>query len=95
MEEIVGQDSHEQPGLVGSKSATTGLVTAKRVLTFFDPVLNVATPIVHLDHISGRELRVGDDEPEPREEFPIMPLDLGDHSAFFVPSLCLVPEIEN
>ncbi len=32
-------------------------------------------------------------EPDPWEEFPIVPLDLGDHSAFFVPSLCVAPEI--
>ena len=93
MQEVVGQDSHEQPGLVGGESMATRLVPAQRVLPLFDPVLNVATTVVHLDHLPGRELGIGHDESDPREEFPVVPLDLGDHSAFSVPRLCLIPEI--
>ncbi len=69
------------------------LVPTQRVLPLFDPILNVATPVVHLDHLSGRDLRVGDDEPDPREEFPVVPLNVGHHPPLPVPSLCLIPEI--
>jgi hypothetical protein len=72
----------------------TRLVPAERVLSLFDPILNVATPVVHIDHFPGGELGIGNDEPNPREEFPVVPLDLSDHSAFFVPSLCPVPQID-
>ncbi len=92
VEEIVGQDSHEQPCLIGGKSMAARLVPTQRVLPLFDPILNVPTTVVHLDHLPGRKLGIGHDEPDPWEEFPIAPLDFGDHSAFFVPSLCLVPE---
>src|SRR5271157_350733 len=93
VEEIVGQYCHKQTGLVGSESMATRLVPAERVLPLFDPVLNVPTTVVHLDHFPGRELRVGYDESDPREEFPIVPLNLGDHSTLLVPGLCPVPEI--
>ncbi len=93
VQEVVRQNPHEQPGLIRCEPTATRLVPGERVLTLFDPVLNVATPVVHVDHISDRELRVGHDKADPRKEFPIVPLDLGDHSAVFVPSLCLIPEI--
>jgi len=93
MEEIVGQHSYKQAGLVGCESAATGLVPAQRVLPLFDAVLNIAASIVHFDHLPGRQLGMGHDEPDPREEFSFVPLDLGNHSAVFVPLLCLIPEI--
>ncbi len=53
-------------------------VPPERVLSPFDPILNVATPVVHIDHFPGGELGIGNDEPNPREEFPVVPLDLSD-----------------
>jgi len=71
----------------------TGLVPAQRVLPLFDPVLNIAASVVHLDHLPGRQLGIGHDGPDPREEYPIVPFDLRDNSAFSVQRLCPMPEI--
>ena len=66
MEEVVCQDAHEQPGLVGWESLATRLIPTQCVLPLFDPVLNVPTTVVHLDHLPGKELGVGQDETYPR-----------------------------
>ena len=71
----------------------TPLVPAQRVLSLFDPIPHVAASVIYLDHLPGRELRIGYNEPDPREEFPIVPFDLRYNSAISVPRLCLIPEI--
>ena len=93
MQEIVRQDPHEQTGLVSGEATATRFVPTKRVLPLFDAVLNIAASVVHLDHFPGRKLGVGHDEPDPREEFPFVPLDLGDNSTLLLPGLCLVAEV--
>lgn len=70
MEEVVCQDAHEQPGLVGCESMASRLIPTQCVLSFFDPVLNVATTVVHLDYLPGSELGIGHNESDPWEEFP-------------------------
>src|SRR5271157_28 len=94
VEEVVCQDAHKQPGLVGCESMAARLVPTQRVLPLFDPILNVPTTVVHLDHLPGRKLGIGHDEPDPWEELPFVPLDFGNHPALSVPRLCLVREID-
>jgi hypothetical protein len=80
--------------MIGRQATATRLVPAQRILTLFDPVLHVTSPVVQLDHLPGGELGIGRDEPSPREEIPVVPLDLSGHSAFFVPSLWPAPQID-
>jgi len=93
VQEVVGQDPHEQAGLVGCESTATRLVPTQRGLPLFDPVLNVAASVVHLNHFPGRQLGIDHDESDPGKEFPFVPLDLGNYPALSIPSLCLAPEI--
>jgi hypothetical protein len=93
VEEVVGQHSHEQSGLVGRESMATRLIPTQRVLPLFDPIFHVPTSIVHLDYLPSRKLGIGHNEPDPREEFSVVPFDLRDNSAFSVPRLCPIPEI--
>ena len=69
------------------------LVPAQRVLPLFDSILNVPASVVNLDHLPGRKLGIGHDKPDPWEEFSVVPLDFGNHPALSIPSLRLVPEI--
>ena len=54
MQEIVGQNPHLQPGLVGLEPLATGLVPAKRVLPFLDPVFDLCPAVIDLDYFTGR-----------------------------------------
>ena len=45
MEQVVGQRSHFQPGLVGFKSVAAGLVPAQSVLGLFDSIFNIGLAI--------------------------------------------------
>ncbi len=58
----------------------------------FDGVLNVATPILHLEYVPGRQLGIGHNEPDPWKEFPHLPFDLGNHSALSALILYLIPK---
>ncbi len=51
VEQIVGNDAHEKPRLVGLKSPTTGLIPAKHELALLDPVLHVTATVVDLDDL--------------------------------------------
>jgi hypothetical protein len=62
---VAGQDSHEQSGLVGFESVAARLIPEHHTLSLFDPRLLVAAPVVHFHHLPGRELGIGDDEPDP------------------------------
>ena len=55
MPEVVRQNPHLQPGLVGFKSLATGLVPRQGVLALFDPVFDLGPAIIDLDHFTGRE----------------------------------------
>jgi len=93
VQEVVIQDSHEQPSLIGSEATATRLVPMQRILSLFDPVLDVAASVVHLNHFPGRQLGIGHDKPDPWEKLSIVPLDLGDHSPLPVPGLFLITKI--
>ena len=54
VQEIVGQDFHEQTGLIGSEAVATRLVPAQHVVPLFDAVRNVPTTVAHTDHLPGR-----------------------------------------
>ena len=79
MEQVVGEKAHLQPGFVRREPVATRFVQAQRVFAFLDPVFNLATPVVHLDHLARRKPGVGYNEIVPREKFSEMPLDLGGH----------------
>ena len=85
-------DAHKQPGLVGCESTAARLVPTQRVLPLFDPILNVPTTVVHLDHLPGRKLGIGHDEPDPWEEFPFVPLDFSHHPGEEHTFLCSTAE---
>ncbi len=70
MEQVVGQDPHELPGLVCGESMATRLVPTQCVLTIFESVLSVAPSVVYLDDLPGREPGVGHNESDPRKQFP-------------------------
>jgi hypothetical protein len=59
VQDVMAENCHEQPGLIGSESVATGLVPSQSVLPFFDPILNVTSSIVYLDYLPSRELGVG------------------------------------
>jgi hypothetical protein len=58
VQEVVGQNFREQPGLIGCEAAATGLFLAERVLHIFDSVHRVTASVVNLDHIRASELGV-------------------------------------
>jgi hypothetical protein len=55
MEEIVGKETHFQPGFICREPMAARLVPTKCILAFLDPVFNVAAPIVYLDHLASRK----------------------------------------
>ena len=57
MQEIVGQNPHLQPGLVGFKALAAGLVPAQGIFPLLDPVFHVAPAIVNFDHFTGWKSR--------------------------------------
>ena len=65
VQEVVSQNPHLQPGFVSLKPVAAGLVPAKRVLPFLDPVLNLASAIIHFDYFEAWKSRVGYDEANP------------------------------
>ena len=54
MQEVVGQNPHLQPGLVGLEPLATGFVPAQGVLAFLDPVFDLGPAVIDLDHLTGR-----------------------------------------
>ena len=65
MQEIVGQNPHLQPGLVGLEPLATGFVPPKSVLPFLDPVFDLGPAVIDLDHLPGRKPGVGDHKANP------------------------------
>ena len=92
-EQIVGKKTPFQPGFVRRKPMTTCFVPAQRVLALLYPVFNVASAVVHLDHLACRKPGIGHDEIVPGERFAKMPFDFGDHPAGLVPVFCLVRQV--
>ncbi len=90
MEEIIGQNPHLQPGLVGLEPLPAGLVPTQSVFAFLDSVFHIAPPVVDLDHLAGWQPGVSDQKTDPGEKLTPMPLDLGHYPAGLAPALCLV-----
>ena len=55
VQEVVGQNPHLQPGLVGLETLATGLVPAQGVLALFDPVFDLCPAIIDLDHFTSMQ----------------------------------------
>jgi hypothetical protein len=47
VQEVIREDSYEQPGLVQREAVATGLIPAHHILALFDPVLKVAAIVVY------------------------------------------------
>jgi hypothetical protein len=69
--EIVRQDPHKQPRLMGYEPKTARLAAAQRILHLFDLLLIVVATIVYLDHLPGQQLGIGNEEPDPQDEFSL------------------------
>jgi hypothetical protein len=93
VQEVVGQNSHLQPGLVGFKALAAGLVPAQGVFAFFDPVFHIPPAVLDLGHLAAREPGVGDHKADAGEQFAPVPLDLGHYPARFMPALRLILQI--
>jgi hypothetical protein len=63
-----------------------------RALSFFNPLLRRAVPIVEGRHALGRPGQIGDDEADPRIKLSGVPLDFRHHSAGLLPTLRLITE---
>jgi len=95
VQEVVGQNPHLQPGLVGLETMATGLVPAQGVLALLDPVLDIAPAIVDLDQLRPVEPGIGHDEANPREQLTLMPFDFADNPAGLAPALGLVVKVDD
>lgn len=58
MEKIVGDNAHEQPGLIGLEPATACFVPAKGALALLDPILNIVLAIVCFNHLDLGQSRI-------------------------------------
>jgi len=63
-----------------------------RGVTFLDPLLRRPTLVVEANDSPVPSSQAGDDEPHPREEFPEVMLDFGDHASRPVPRRRLILE---
>ena len=95
VQEVVGQDPHLQPGLVGLETMATGLVPTQGVFALFDPVLDIAPAIVDLDHLRPVKPGIGHDEANPGEQLALIPLDLANNTAGLAPALGLVVKVDD
>jgi hypothetical protein len=78
--QVVRQGKQLQPHLVVSEVVATQPRPLDRILALLDPLLRRPTSIVEPHHASGSASEVGDDEADAREQFALMPLDLGHHA---------------
>ena len=95
MQEVVGQNPHLQPGLVGLEPLAAGLIPTQSVFAFLDSVFQIVPPIVDLDHLGGWQSVVGDHKTDPGEKLPPMPLDLAHYPAGLASALRLVLQINH
>ena len=70
MQEVIGQNPHLQPGLVGLEPLATGLVPPQSVLPFLDPVFHICPAVIDFDHLTGRQPGVGDHKTDPGKTRP-------------------------
>jgi len=90
VQEVVGQNPHLQPGLVGLEPLAAGLVPAQGVFALLDSVFYIPPAIIDFDHLGGWQSGVGDHKIDPGEKVTPMPLDLGHYPAGLAPALRLV-----
>ena len=67
----------------------TRFVPPQTVLALLDPVFNVASAVVYLDHLVCRKPGIGHNEIVPGERFTKMPLDFSDYTPRLGPAFCL------
>jgi len=58
MQEIVGQNSHLQPSLVGLKALATGLVQTQGVFALLDPVFDLGPAVIDFDNLLQEDRRL-------------------------------------
>ena len=68
VQEVVGQNPHLQPGLVGLEPLATGLVPAQGVFALLDPVFHIPPAVIDLDHLAGRQPGVGNHKADAGEQ---------------------------
>jgi hypothetical protein len=66
---------------VGGEGAARQVRPFDRALSFFNPLLRRAVPIVEGHHALGRPGQIGDDEADPQIKLSGVPLDFRHHSA--------------
>src|SRR5438874_7745517 len=79
--EVVGDDPEQQADLIGPESVTGEPGPVGGGLALFDPLLGRSALVVEADDGAICAGQGGDDEAHPRNEFPKVMLDLGDHSS--------------
>ncbi len=77
--QVVGQNKESQPHLVRDKTLAGQSRPVQGVLAFLDPLLGGAASIVKVHHPWSLCTHIGDNETDPRKEFALMPLNLGNH----------------
>ena len=53
MQEVVGQNPHLQPGLVGLETVSAGLVSAQGIFALFEPIFDLGPAVIDLEHFTG------------------------------------------
>jgi len=59
VQDVVSQNPHLQPGLIGLETLATGLVPAQGVLSLLNPVFHIPPPVIDLDYLAGWQSGVG------------------------------------
>ena len=90
--EVVGDDPDQQADLVSPEAVAGEAGPVGGFLAFLDPLLGRPALVVEADDRSVRPCERGDDEAHPREEFPEVMLDLGDHASRSASGGGLIPE---
>ena len=90
--EVVGDDPEEESDLVGPEPMAGEPGPVGGFLALLDPLRRRPALIVEMDDGSVRSGQSGNDEAHPREEFPEVVLDLGDHLPRSVPRRGLILE---
>src|SRR5208282_4276819 len=95
MQEVVSQNPHLQPGLVGLKPLAAGLVQTESILALLNPVFHIPPAVIDLGHLTGRVPGAGNHKAYTGEQLTPVPLDLARHPARPAPTLGLVVEIND
>ena len=91
--EIVGQRMQLKPDGVGGEGAARQPRPLRSVLSFLDPLLRRAAPVVEGDDALGRARQVGHDKSNRWIKLARMPFDFRHHPARRLPALRLIAEV--